>query len=456
MTDEKLVFWPLLGLVLLSPLPFASVLAWSWAVMAATTGALLVLWIALVVIGRCDVAVSIRRIWLPALLFSAAALWIVVQLAPFTPSGWHHPIWQEAAAALDTPVSSRVSVNPYETGSALTRLLTYGAVFWLTLQYCRKRETALYVFYAITVAVLVYSVYGLMIEFSGLEMVLWVDKQAYRESLTSTFINRNSFATYAGLGLICATALINRRLSRLRMPDLSRREQLRLYLSKFAEREWVMFLVWLVIATALVLTDSRAGVLSGMLGVLFLVVLLYFARKRSTLGQKILTGAVAAAMAGILAISGEELGERLGRLGEGSALTRQALYSSALEAIGDSPVLGMGYGTYPDVYRLYRGEDSVFRVRADKAHSTYLENALEMGIPAAVTLFAVIGILTVVCLRGLRRRQRDTYFPATGAAATVLIGLHSIPDFSMQIPAVALTYCVLLAAACAQSWRTGA
>ena len=33
-------------------------------------------------------------------------------------------------------------------------------------------------------------------------MILWFDKLDYVDSLTSSFINRNSYATYAGLGLM--------------------------------------------------------------------------------------------------------------------------------------------------------------------------------------------------------------------------------------------------------------
>jgi hypothetical protein len=41
-----------------------------------------------------------------------------------------------------------------------------------------------------------------------------------------------------------------------------------------------------------------------------------------------------------------------------------------------------------------------------------------------------------------------------GVAATFLVALHAMVDFSLQIPAVTYTYCFLLGTAVAQSWSS--
>lgn len=455
MREEKLIFWPMLGLVLLSPLPFASVLPWSWAVFGTLMGLVVLAWCAFIVFGRYEIPVPIRKIWLPATLFTVAAVWAAIQVAPFTPASWHHPIWNETAEALSADIQGRISVNPHRGGSALALLLAYGAIFWLSLQFCRDRELAKTVFYALTFSALAYAIYGLLIEFTGLNMVLWVEKQAYRDSLTSTFINRNSYATFAGLGLICATAVIHRRMSKLTSPDLGRREQLRLYLSRIGEREWVYFLVWLIIATALFLTDSRAGVISACAGLLVFLGIVRFTGGRPSFFGKTVGATIIVAIIFLFSVSGGQLSKRLGSTTTESETTREALYALTLEAIADAPLLGMGYGSYPDVFHLYRTDDGEFRTRADKAHSTYLENSVELGIPATVAITSAVGILAIVCFLGARRRRRDQIYSAAAVAATVTVGLHSAVDFSLQIPAVAATYCLILGAGCAQSWRTG-
>ncbi len=114
---------------------------------------------------------------------------------------------------------------------------------------------------------------------------------------------------------------------------------------------------------------------------------------------------------------------------------------------------GLGYGTFSDSFRMYRDEQ--LNAQYDKAHNTYLENIFELGWPAALLLFASIGGLGLVCLNGLRNRGRDWVFPATGLAATVLVGVHSAFDFSLQMPAVAMTYACIMGVACAQSYSVG-
>jgi O-antigen ligase len=96
----------------------------------------------------------------------------------------------------------------------------------------------------------------------------------------------------------------------------------------------------------------------------------------------------------------------------------------------------------------------------DKAHNVYLENALELGVPAMAALNLAIALLAVEALRGLWRRRRERTAPAIGVAATVLVGLHSFFDFSLQMPAVAVFYAFLMGLAVAQAWpqargRTG-
>ena len=146
---------------------------------------------------------------------------------------------------------------------------------------------------------------------------------------------------------------------------------------------------------------------------------------------------------------GDRMGESRGLVVEGK-LTR--MVGLTLEAIGSAPVLGTGYGTFEEVFRFYRTSDvGNFYL---KAHNTYLENALELGIPAAVALFAILAGFLALTFVGLRRRRREAVYPCIGFAATVLVAAHSTVDFSLQIPAVAATYCLIMGAACGQCWSS--
>jgi O-antigen ligase len=161
--------------------------------------------------------------------------------------------------------------------------------------------------------------------------------------------------------------------------------------------------------------------------------------------------AVLAVLIGFFAISGDVVGKRLVRT-FGATDLRFSIYDVTLDGISERPYLGMGAGTFEQVFAFIRPETFSHRGVIVRAHSTYLENALELGIPAAAALVLAVVLLALVCLRGVRRRRNDAYYPALGFAASVLVGLHSLVDFSLQIPAVSVTYAFVLGLACAQSW----
>ena len=449
------IFGLLLLLILLAPLPFASVLPWAWTSLAAAVAVLTAAWSVQLFVARQRPPVPVGRMALPVFLLGATVLWVMIQISPWTPAVWHHPIWNEASTVLGTPIPGRISVDPHQSGAALLRLLSYAAIFWLALQFGRDRKTARLAVTGVAVAGAVYAAYGLIVFFSGNETVLWVRKTAYADSVTSTFINRNSYATYAGIGLICGTALITRLILNLRSHPAVRRERLRIVMSELLGRGWLLILIWIVIATALFLTNSRAGVISSLVGLVFFLGSLGLSPNIPS-GLARLMAAIILVAGGIFFwISGDTVTERL--FGQSvHSDGRLALYQMTLQAISDSPVLGMGYGTFDQVFDLYRGDTPEFRQRSVKAHSTYLENIMELGIPAATALFLAVACPAWICFRGIRRRRRDIIYPATGLAITALVAVHSMVDFSLQNPAVASTYSFLLGLACAQSWGSGA
>ncbi len=215
-----------------------------------------------------------------------------------------------------------------------------------------------------------------------------------------------------------------------------------------------LFVAMLVLATALLLTESRAGAASTLLG---LVVLLGTALLGRTIPIRQAGGlslVLLLAGVGVFSMSGENLAERLAK-SETQELTlrgRGAAYAITVRAIGDAPLRGTGYGTFREIFPLYRDERIQDSGIWDKAHSTYLENALELGIPATAALCAAVLGCARCCWLGIRRRRRNRIYPALGVATTALVAAHSTVDFSLQIPAVGVTYAFILGIACAQSF----
>lgn len=445
------MFRILIALVVLAPLPFGAVHPWAWGLIGGAVGLLLLGWAAERALSREPPAVRAGRVWLILLPFALAAGWAMLQMAPFMPESWSHPLWREAAAALGADFGGFISIDPHATGSAVVKLLSLGGIFWLGLQYGRDRRRAVMAFYALALAGLAYAGYGLIVEFSGARTILWFDKTSYRDTVTSTFVNRNSWATYAGLGLLVTTGLLVRLAGAAYGGADTGRERLRRLLSGLTAHGWILLLAWAVLATALLLSESRGGFLAtcAALVVLFGAI----GASRAVRGRHAVAMAATAIAAGLafFALSGDTVTQRLA----GTSFEREnrmRAYQLTIEATADSAWSGTGYGSFQPVFRMYR--DETIPGIYDKAHNSYLETALELGVPAAAALILAIAAAAGLCAAGVRRRRRDVIYPSVGLAAAVLVGVHSLVDFSLQIPAVAATFALILGVGCAQSWST--
>ena len=89
-------------------------------------------------------------------------------------------------------------------------------------------------------------------------------------------------------------------------------------------------------------------------------------------------------------------------------------------------------------------------LRVDRAHNTYLEHAAELGLLATAALYLEPVLLFAYCVRGVFARRKDQVFPLVAACATVLVAVHALVYFGLQIPAVAVTYAAILGTGVAQ------
>jgi O-antigen ligase len=384
-------------------------------------------------------------------LFLSVNAWVLIQTAVWVPVGWKHPLWNMSNEMFDVLLPGSISLSSEDSLVAVMRLLCYGLVFFLAFQFGRHRERALSTLKWVAYSGLIYAIYGLIIYWGQFGTLFWFYDEAYKVDVMATFVNRNSFATYVGLTLLCAIAVVNQQVAVRRTTAYSMPLGRELRIERFILQVWKPLTAILLMTTALILTHSRGGFFSTLAGG---VVLLYLLNKRQQYQSKnskaVLGGAVLVAVIAFV-LTSEVLLQRIDRITlDGNA--RLAVYGLATQAIEDNPVLGFGYGTFTDSFRLYRDES--LQAHFDKTHNTYLENIFELGWPAASVLFLCIAWLLLICLMGARNRGRDWVFPATGVAATVLVGLHAFFDFSLQMPGVAITYACILGVSCAQSYTS--
>ena len=434
----------LLLIVVLAPLPFGSNRPWAWSLLALVTGGLLVLWAwRLWRSGAAPVAAGPLRG--PALLFLLVCAYAAFQALPGQPPWLANPYWQLPADLLAVTPYNSISIDPAATSTAVMRLLTYGGMFWLTVQSFRTIEQADRALLTIALTAAAYSAYGLLMHVSGTQLILWYPKWDHLDSVTGTFPNRNHFATFIGLGLLCALAYGARQLS-----ATGRRQGGLSGLLLHPRPAHFAILAAVPIAFGgLVLSLSRAGLASTLLAcALFLAGLALRARRQRAIWSVLLLAFFT--IAGLyLAIGGTGLLARLSLLLDpGETEYRFSAYRMMLLAIADHPWLGIGYGGFEDAFKAYRAPPLVLYF--DTAHNTYLEHALELGLPAAIALWSSVVWLALIGLRGFLQRQPAGIYGWAAACATLLVGVHAALDFSLQIPAVAITYSVMLAIGCSQ------
>jgi len=446
---NKFLVFMLIFLVALSPLPLGSNREWSWSLCALIAGLLVLAW-ALANFGRKAHVYGRIPPWIPV-VFLLACAWVVVQTASGTPLSWQHPLWAMTGETLGQELPGRITLSAEDSWIALMRLLSYALVFFLAFQFGRDRECAQRVFGWLTLVGLAYALFGLAVYWSGYYPDWLFGSRTLPHDVRSTFVNRNHFATWQGLAMLCTMAWFYHRMAKRAVKPYVVPQDREARAEEFILRAWKPLLVLLLMVTALVLTHSRGGFTASLAGTVVLFVLLdrRVAHKSTRLRVTAIAALVVAGLAFFL--TSETLIDRINRT-DLTTEERMAVYSNVDRAIDDNPFLGFGYGTFADSYRLYDPLES--GVHYDRAHNTWLENAFELGVPAALALYLALGGLAWFCFRGVYKRHRDWIYPATGAAASVLVGVHAMVDFSLQLPAVAILYACIMGIACAQSYSS--
>lgn len=439
------LFFILLAGVVVSPLPLGSNRAVAWSACALWAAFLAAAWAIAALLGQ--VRVSRLPGVLPVAGFGVVCTWAWLQTQPWLPPVWSHPLWNMLASVAETPVTATVSLAPDDGAVAGMRYLCYGLVFGVAFQLGRDPVLARRFLRVFAAAGLVLAVYGLVAYFGRHDSLLGLWPLEYRPAVRATFMNRNSFATWLGLTMLCQVTLTWQRFARrgnpaYRLPqrDFARR------LERFLVQAWRPIAVLMVMSAALFLTGSRGGFIATVFGMSVLVLALSSRQQGGVRRWWQLALLLGIGVAFWVSSSG--LVERLERSGA-DLVSRMEAYELAADGVEDNPLLGFGYGTFADSFRLYRDE----RVKGhfDMAHNTYLENAFELGWPVAVIQFLVVGLLCAGCWRGWRAGHVSRAFPALGMAATALVALHSLVDFSLQIPATAIAFSALMGVSCAQS-----
>jgi hypothetical protein len=220
-----------------------------------------------------------------------------------------------------------------------------------------------------------YALYGIFSQVFLPETLLWRQKEFYLQFATGTFVNRNTAATFWGsCGLMFLIQFV-RTIAHIRDGYSSARRQ-------FLDWPGTQAACCAICLIAVGMTGSRAGILITLLSMVFAVTL-YLAPLN--LGRPSFWSFVRSAFFGgaiVLALVGGAAMSRISEIGLIDA-QRLEVYRTALKMVRGHELLGFGIGNFEAAFPLYRSASLGSQGIWDRVHSTPLELAIDLGLPAA-------------------------------------------------------------------------
>jgi O-antigen ligase len=426
--------WMTIAVLVLAPLLFGSVdLFWIavWTILLSVSALL----------GASTILETDQRrlFFLFLALCCLYALISIVQITPNAIGSLDDPIWAGASRVLGIDLlprmSSRAAIPAVAIGHFLLFATSFVSGFYVGTSLRNGDKLIRYARYSI----LFYAIYGLAALVLTPNMLLWADKVAYQGSLTATFVNHNTAATFFGAGVIlwlCETlaGLQSARLSTLRSFLIVRSNE------ALAFKIVLQSGATLLCLFALLRTGSRGGLICSAIGVLVAVTLMvvnnWKLRRRYAVAFVLLTGFLTLRLVfGMTRIASQGLIDD----------NRLAVYALSWQSIKERPILGAGIGTFPDLFPAFRSNDLWTWGVWDYAHSTILEIAFEMGIPLALlVMIAAISSVFILIRAAAKSELKDRVIIGAIAGIAFLTFSHSLIDFSLQIPGYLIVFSILL------------
>jgi O-antigen ligase len=425
---SRLAFLSICVAISLTTLAYGTVHYWALAAFALSAAALICLWSIDGFMLR-SAQISLNPLQLPVLGMIALGLF---QLLPLRSA----PANTGVAGA-----NGSLSLDPYSTRLVVVQVACLFIYFAATLIFTDSPRRLRVLVRTITIFGFLLAMFGLMQSFTSDGTRVYWFRQLTQSTAFGPFINRHHFAGYMELtmalplGLLFSGAV------------------------ESSKRPLYAFAAGLM-GLALIMTNSRGGMISLGAEILFLAVvagpsLRHGPRRpreeriRAALLRAALAFVlVAALIGGAVAIGGKDSFTRLlGTANMSDPTTgRSHFWSVAVDVIKAYPIIGSGLGSYGVLYTQYDSWNGIYRV--EQAHNDYLQVLSDGGIVGGLLGLA---FLILLFRKGFYRRETDDKFKrgvVTGAlAGCFAVLIHSFFDFTLHTTANGLLFLILAALA---------
>lgn len=453
-----------IAVLMWAPLPYGSNRLWAELLLGLCLGAVLLGWATMAALGKITATPLVRRLIFPAICVVLALGWGVVQsidlkavaaLTGIDVAKIANPVWAAASATLATNAGAYISVDPELTREAVFAGCLSVVAFLLAFLLTRERENAEMLLGAFVVISALYAMAAFAAEYLRLDFHSWLMPDAKaRGRMAGPFVNPNHFAMFLSLGALAGLGLFVEGLRTWAVWDRGRRVIWRTGMLALKGQNFVWLAATACIVAALLATEARGAIVAFLCGALALIVALSVGRPRNKSdenGQRVAVALLVAVVGVALAVSADPLLGRKGEQGIPDA-TRTSLAASALKAMQAAPLTGQGFGAFERYY--VRVADGTVQGTVDEAHNDIVETLADLGLPAGLAYLMAPVVLAGMCFSGCMNRRRDRVFSAVGFAAAIAVGIQAFVDFSLQIPAIAVAFAMLLGIGVSQSWRT--
>jgi O-antigen ligase len=414
--------------IVLSALAYGAVHYWSLAVFFLGGVSIMVLWlIDSWNIGSFRISRNVLQLPLIGMFLLG-----VFQLLPL-----RHP---EDAGAHTIPLVSSLSFDPYSTRFILVLVAALLMYFAAVLVFVDTPKRLRILVRTIMVFGFFLAIFGLTQSFTSPDKVYWM-REIPQAQAFGPFINRHHFAAYMEMALALPLGLV--------FTD-----------SIEKEKKFIFLFAAGLMAVALVMTNSRGGIISLLAEILFLVATMGLRRRRHKHRRdseerqpRFKMAAMKAGLALVLIVTlfgsvvllgGEDaLSRFVGSVNTDDPTTGRAhFWSVTVDIIKNHPLIGTGLGAFGVVYTGYDSRNGTYRL--EQAHNDYLQVLSDGGIAGA--LIGLFFLVNLFRMGFARRESRDDFRRgvATGAlAGCFAVLIHSFFDFTLHTPANALLFLVL-------------
>ncbi|MBI4640378.1 MAG: O-antigen ligase family protein, partial [Candidatus Tectomicrobia bacterium] len=345
-----------------------------------------------------------------------------------------------------------ISIHPHETQIELFKYLAYIAVFFVVVNNIQTKAQINRLLWAMMFTGSAVALYGLIQYATGAEKIFGFARRYTIEAVNGTYVNKNHFAGLMemviplaiGMGLVAISQ--SRQSSRKR--GSWRKRLLAVVDNPGLHKQLVFFVLAFLMTIGLFFSLSRGGIISFLvsMGFILAMVMVRKSRWRYSLSLTMLMLMIG----GISAWIGlDPLVSRFQEISLSSQLAdgRWELVKPIVRQINDSPLFGTGSGTFKEFFSHYQPA-SLGNVFFDHAHNDYLEMAADHGAIALLFFLTLLLFIGRLLKTAMNRRSPYARRMTSGLlAGVVAIGVHSLFDFNLQIPANALYFVFLLALA---------